>query len=65
MLTVVIVPYFILPESLGPAHGLNNSHLKYSGDDFDTPGYPVVPEMIHHLHCLVGRKLRILSSMRD
>ncbi|KAK4615072.1 hypothetical protein CLAFUR0_08698 [Fulvia fulva] len=46
------IPYFILPESLGPAHGLNNSHLKYSGDDFDTPGYPVVPEMIHHLHCL-------------
>ncbi|SMR58931.1 unnamed protein product [Zymoseptoria tritici ST99CH_1A5] len=46
------LPHFILPKSLGPTFGLNNSHYWIPEETHGTEGYPVVPEMIHQLHCL-------------
>lgn len=50
-------PFFILPKHLGPTFGLNNSHYWHPRETMGVEGYPVVPEMIHHLHCLVGVEL--------
>lgn len=45
----------MLPKRLGPTFGLNNSHFWLPQETLGTDdGYLVVPEMIHHLHCIVS-----------